>query len=132
MGYPLGQLMVTRAIVSNPDKANKGRFLTDALYNRGISGSPVLAIRDGVPNFEWVGMATSAAAQQIYYIKPGDNAPQYINPEAVYIDELFVDKYRSINYGVTFNVSIESIVTLIRRNSSLLERKGYNPDRFFK
>lgn len=132
MGYPLGQLMATRAIVSNPDKANRGRFLTDALYNRGISGSPVLAIRDGVPNFEWVGMAASSAASRIYFVKPGKKDPDYINPEEKYTGELFVDQHRSINYGVTYNVSIEAITSLIRKNASRLADRGYNPEQFFK
>ncbi len=132
MGYPLGHLMVTRAIVSNPGRANKGRFLTDALYNRGISGSPVLSIRDGVPNFEWVGMATSAAAQQIYFVKPGKTTPEYINPEEKYTDDLYVDHHRSINYGVTYNVTIEAITSLIRKNQTLLSEKGFDPDLFFK
>lgn len=132
MGYPLGHLMVTRAIVSNPDRANRGRFLTDALYNRGISGSPVLSIRDGVPNFEWVGMATSAAANRIYFLKPGKNIPEYINPDEIYESDLYVDHYRSINYGVTYNVSIEMITSLIRKNSKELYEKGFDPDQFFK
>jgi hypothetical protein len=132
MGYPLGNLMVTRAIVSNPTRSSKTRFLTDALYNRGISGSPVLAIRDGVPNFEWVGMATSSAAQRIYYVKPGKKDPEYINPEARYTDDLYVDHHRVINYGVTFNVTIEAITGLLRKNSHILIRKGYNPELFFK
>lgn len=132
MGYPLGHLMVTRAIVSNPDRANKGRFLTDALYNRGISGSPVLSIRDGAPNFEWVGMATSAAAQRIYFLKPGKTDPEYINPEEEYTDELYVDHYRSINYGVTYNISIEAITSLLRKNSNFLYEEGYILKMFFK
>lgn len=132
MGYPVGQLMVTRAIVSNPDKAHKGRFLTDALYNRGISGSPVLAIRDGVPNFELVGMASSASAKQVYYVKPGKDAPEYLNPDDPYTGPLYTDQYKDIKYGVTFNVSIEAITDFINKNNDLLYKKGFMVDRFFK
>ncbi len=132
MGYPQGQQMVTRALVSNPGEVSKDRFLTDAVYNKGISGSPVFAIRDGVPNLEWVGVATSSSAQQIYYTKPGKIAPEFINPEEPYTGELFVDRVKTINYGITFNTTIESVQKLIRDNEKLLEKKGFFTDQFFK
>jgi len=132
MGYPIGNLMVTRAIVSDPDKADKGRFLTDAMYNRGISGSPVFAIRDGLPNFELVGMASSASAKQIYYVKPGKEEPEYINPEVPYTGDLYVDSYKDIKYGVTFNVSIEGINAFLKDNKNVLQKEGFDPNRFFK
>lgn len=132
VGYPVGHLMVTRAIVSNPDRARKGRFLTDALYNRGISGSPVLATRDGAPNFELVGMATSASATHVYYLKPGKESPEYINPEFPFTGEMYVDQYKDIKYGVTFNVSIEAITDFLNDNKTKLTGKGFDVNRFFK
>lgn len=132
MGFPLGNKMVTRAIVSNPGKSNKNRFLTDALYNRGISGSPVLAIRDGVPNLEWVGMASSAAAQKVYFTKPGKKEPEFINPEEAYSGDLYIDHKKMINYGVTFNVPIESISRFLNDNRSLIEQEGFDYKLFFK
>jgi len=132
MGFPLGKLMVTRALVSNPDGAKKGRFLTDALYNRGISGSPVFAIRDGVPNFELVGMASAASASQVYYVKPGKNVPEYINPEEPFTGDLYVDQHNVVKYGITFNVSIEAITGFLKSNQHMLTQKGFNKERFFK
>ena len=55
-GYPINYQMVTKAIVSNPNRDEYGSFLVDAVVNNGMSGGIVLAIRDGVPNFEMVGM----------------------------------------------------------------------------
>lgn len=132
MGYPIGNLMVTRAIVSNPGRAEKGRFLTDALYNRGISGSPVLAIRGGIPHFELVGMASSAAAKQLYYVKPGKDQPDYINPEVPFTGDLYADHYKDIKYGVTYNVTIESIMKFLKENQEVLKANGYNKEQFFK
>ncbi|MEJ2594780.1 MAG: serine protease [bacterium] len=132
LGYPQGQQMVTRAIVSNPGEVSKDRFLTDAVYNKGISGSPVFAIRDGVPNLEWVGVATSSSAQQIYYTKPGKKTPDFINPEEPYTGDLFVDRVKTINYGITFNTTIESVLKIIRDNEKLLEQKGCLTEQFFK
>lgn len=132
MGFPLGNMMVTRAIVSNPGKTGKNRFLTDALYNRGISGSPVLAIRDGVPNLEWIGVASSAAVQQVYYLKPGKEDPEFINPESVFTGDVYPDHKKMINYGVTFNVPIETVVDFLNENRSLMESKGFDFKLLFK
>jgi len=39
---------------------------------------------------------------------------------------------KMINYGVTYSVSIEEIVTFIRRNGQLLSRKGFDVNGFFQ
>jgi S1-C subfamily serine protease len=128
MGYPLGNLMVTRAIVSNPDKTKNGSFLTDALYNKGISGSPVFALRDGVPNFEWIGMAKSAAAGNFIYLFPDENLFDVMNTKLPYTGEVYVNKKLDINYGVTFSVTIEAIGSFIKKNRELIEHAGMNVD----
>jgi len=69
-GYPAGYRVVTKAIVSNPNRDKYGSFLTDAVFNRGFSGGIVLAIRDGVPNFELVGMMKLVPGYQHYYLTP--------------------------------------------------------------
>jgi len=132
MGYPLGNKMVTRAIVSNPARTNKNRFMTDALYNRGISGSPVLAIRDGVPNLEWIGVAASASVQNVYYLKPGNDDPELINPDELYTGESYVDQKKIINYGVSFNISIEAVVDFLNHNRKLLESRRIDLKMLFK
>ena len=128
MGYPLGNLMVTRAIVSNPDKSRNGSFLTDALYNKGISGSPVFALRDGVPNFEWIGMAKSAAAGNFIYLLPDENLVDVVNIRNPYKGEVYVNKKLDINYGVTFSVTIEAIGKFIKKNRELIEKAGMNAE----
>lgn len=132
MGFPVGNLMVTRAIVTKPNRTGKGRFLTDALYNRGISGSPVVAIRDGVPNFEFVGVASSAAAERVYYTKPGKESPEYINPEDPYEGDLYIDFRKTIKYGITFNVTVDEIMHFLSRSRSKFEKEGFDVERFFK
>jgi len=132
VGYPLGNLMVTNAIVSNPEKADNGMFLTNALYNRGISGSPVLAIKDGNSNFEFVGIASSASAKTIQYLRPEKEESIDTNPDGSYSGKLFPDERKDINYGITFSVSIEEITGLIKDNRSLLEKEGFQYNLFFK
>ncbi len=132
MGYPAGQLMITQALVSDPIKARRGKFTTDALYNRGISGGPILAIRDGVPNFELVGIASSASAKQVYYVKPGKESPEFINPEEAFTGDLYVDQYKDIRYGVSFNISIEEITGFLNKNRSMLTNRGFDMEQFFR
>lgn len=132
MGYPLGNLMVTRAIASLSEKMKSGIFATDALYNHGISGSPVFAIRDGAPNFELVGMASSAAAQTTRILEPDKDVAGDINFKTLYNGPLFVDKTKLINYGVTYSVTIDEIITFIHSNEKALTEIGFNKDDFFR
>ena len=131
MGFPLGNLMVTRAIVSLTDKIKTGVFVTDALYNHGISGSPVFAIRDGVPNFELIGMASSSAAQASNLLVPNEDYKQDSKILSKYTGEIFVDNTKLISYGVTYSVTIDEIITFINSNKENLTREGYNMNNFF-
>ncbi len=132
MGYPGGHQMVTRGIVSNPKPNRKGEFIIDALFNQGISGGIVLAIRDGVPNFELVGIAKSVSAKYKNVIKPAHESHQELyNPNIPYTGELFVKVEKEINYGVTFIVSTETIRNQYLLNRHLFISRGYNLDGFF-
>lgn len=132
VGYPLGNLMVTNAIVSNPEKADNGSFLTNALFNRGISGSPVMAIKDGNSNFEFIGMASSASAQTIQYVRPEKSETFVTNSDGSYAGKLFIDRKKDINYGVTYSVAVEEIIGLLKDNKELLEKEGFEYGLFFK
>lgn len=132
MGYPLGNLMVTRALVSKNEKVKTGMFITDALYNPGISGSPVFAIRDGIPNFELVGMASASAAKETNILIPGKNIAKNNDIKTPYVGEIFVDNNKLINYGLTYSVSIDEIVIFINSNKIDLLANGFEIDNFFK
>lgn len=132
MGYPLGTLMVTRALVSLTDKIKIGMFVTDALYNRGISGSPVFAVKDGVPNFELVGIASSSAAQVTNFLIPGRNYKADNKIMTPYKGDIFVDNNKLISYGVTYSVSIDEIITFMSNNEKGLISNGFDMSNFFK
>ena len=132
MGYPGGYQMVTRGIVSNPNPGRQGEFLIDALFNPGVSGGIVLAVKDGVPNFELVGIAKSVSAKYKNVIKPGNESHQEIyNPNVPYKGELYVKIEKDINYGVTFTIAIEEIADIYQKNRNNLLERGYNMDKFF-
>lgn len=131
VGYPLGNLMVTDGMVSKPRNGIRDRFLLDATFNQGISGSPVLALRHSSPYFELVGMATSASAKSIEYLKPTESK-EVIQSTENYTGNMVVDRERMINYGVTYSVTIDRIQKFLNSNHDLLEEEGFDTDKFFK
>lgn len=133
MGYPSGYQMITRGIVSTPGGKHKKNFLIDALFNKGISGGIVLAIKDGVPNFELVGMAKSVSASYENILVPlEENHVKKYNRNVPYTDNIYVKVKKEINYGITYSVASNAIVDFIERNQDSLEAKGYYLSKFLE
>ncbi len=130
-GYPIHQQMVTKAIVSNPNRDEFGSFLVDAVVNNGMSGGIVLAIRDGVPNFELVGMIQWVPEEEENILVPKalKNNERY-NPIVPYKGEEYVKRYSSIRYGIARVISAEKISSFIKENALILSEKKYYLDRF--
>lgn len=126
IGYPSGYQMITRGIVSTPGGSHKRNFLIDALFNKGISGGIVLAIKDGVPNFELVGMAKSVGASYENILIPEEeNHIKKYNPNMPYDGNIYVKVQKEINYGVTYSVASNSIKDFIKDHEIELAEKGY-------
>jgi hypothetical protein len=127
MGYPKGYLMVTKGIVSQPNRDERTSFLVDALFNRGFSGGIVLAIRDGVPNFELVGMAGSVSADFEYSLVPPEDISRFgFDPRIPYSGDIYLKQNRTINYGITFIISAETIQSFIKSNLQEFLDRGYD------
>lgn len=127
IGYPMGHKMITRGIVSNTRDNMSDSFLIDALFNRGFSGGIILAIRDGVPNFELVGLAKSVSAKNEYLLTPSTlSGEDDYNPSFPYEGEIFVKRYEGINYGITYTISTDEINEFISDNREVLEKNGIN------
>ena len=132
MGYPRGEKMITSGLVSKPGRDRDGTFVVDAVFNRGFSGGMVLAMRDGVPNFELVGMAKSVPAESKLYLAPDKKFKLIEN--LTYDDYQGiqrVENYENIFYGITYVVPAETIRDFIKENSDELKKKGYLSDSFF-
>ena len=125
-GYPVGFKMVSSGLVSQPMRNNSGSFLTNVVFNRGMSGAAVLAARPGSSVLEWVGVMTSGAATTEYHLTP---EPKFDDDEPVrgepYEGDSFVSKVQRIRYGVSTSVSIEAVKRLALTNRSVLDRRGY-------
>lgn len=126
IGYPQGQLMVTKAIVSQPNRDQKAGYLLDGVFNRGFSGGIVLAVRDGVPNFEMVGIAFSTSGGPEAVITPSPDA-EY-DMQVPYDGELYVTSFNRINYGITFVVPSETIIDFLKNQKGRLRGSVFGAD----
>ncbi|MEG8946248.1 S1 family peptidase [Rosettibacter firmus] len=124
-GYPMNLKMISKALVSISSK-EKNTFLIDAVFNRGSSGGIVLAIRDGVPNFELVGLIKSVPADFQYTIHPLTKDRNLdFNPMVPYKGDLYVEKEQILRTGITKVICIEAIRNYIEFHKSYLFSKGY-------
>jgi len=130
-GYPLSYLMITSAIVSTPNKDESGSFVLDAVVNRGSSGALVLAIKDGVPNFELVGIVQWVPEEETNILTPKKlkNNEAY-NPIVPYTGKEFVKRYSSIRYGIANIISIETVIGFLEKNRRILNEKKFYFDEF--
>lgn len=129
-GYPMGTPMVTKAIVSRPRPDDPDEFTVDALLNKGYSGGLILAIRDGVPHFELVGMVRAVASDEEHYLRPGSNDKRYyeIFP---YKEEMYVGTREEVHYGMNFTIPAGKILSFYKKHREELVREGYDLDPFF-
>ncbi|MEP0862315.1 MAG: trypsin-like peptidase domain-containing protein [Ignavibacterium sp.] len=126
LGFPMNNKMITKGIVSSPNKDDIGSFLVDAVINPGFSGGVVLAIRDGVPNFELVGIVQSVPEEKEEMLYPDitDKAAKY-NPVIPYKGDIYVKKHSSIRYGITRIIPVEALTKLIEENKTFLIKEGF-------
>jgi Trypsin-like peptidase domain len=126
-GYPLNYKMISNAIVSSPDYDKSGSFFVDAVVNRGSSGGLVLAIRDGIPHFELVGIIEWVAEENENILQPAplEGALKY-NPLVPYKGDAFVKQEKFMKYGITKVISIESIENFLMKNKDYFIKKGYD------
>jgi hypothetical protein len=125
-GYPLSYLMITRAIVSTPNKDESGSFVLDAVVNRGSSGALVLAIKDGVPNFELVGIVQWVPEEDTNILTPKKlKNNEVYNPIVPYTGKEYVKRYSSIRYGIANIISIETVIGFLEKNRQVLNEKKF-------
>ncbi|MFC2084920.1 serine protease [Bacteroidota bacterium] len=122
-GFPMHHKMISKALVSIPAQSGLNYFMIDAVVNRGFSGGLVLAIRDGAPNFELVGMISWVPAEKEYILKPKPlvNEQRY-QVDAEYDGENYVGVVEGIKYGVTKVLRIETIKQTLKDQRSKLKK----------
>jgi hypothetical protein len=132
-GFPMSQKMISKAIVSSPNKDSKGGFLIDAVFNEGFSGGIVLAIRDGVPNFELVGLLVRVPVSYDFVVKPAAAKPEHrYNPAIPYTGDVFVQQMKNIKYGIIQVIPTNVIVDFFKSQNNELQRNGYDFSKFIR
>lgn len=131
LGYPKGFKMVTRGIVSDPNRDRRGSFLLDALFNEGISGGLILAVRGETGELEWIGLARAGSASTEMIISPPDVDPEELDFLRPYLGDLFIVPTQRIEYGITFPVSMKTIQQFFRNHERELQRRGYSFSRYY-
>lgn len=116
VGYPRSNPMVTRAIVSDPDRDRRGGFVTDGLWNEGISGGLILAVRGDTGRMEIVGMARAGVGEREWQLRPDTVALGDEMETRLYDGRIFVRSTLRIRYGITLPVSMTVIQEFLRRN----------------
>jgi S1-C subfamily serine protease len=130
LGYPGGYPMVTRAIVSDPDRDGRGGFLTDGMWNEGISGGALLAIRGDDGSLEWVGITRAGAGMRELRLRPADpEAPEDLYG-LLYQGPIYADAELRVQYGITFSVSMFVLRDFVNANREMLRARGYDLRRF--
>jgi len=129
-GYPLGNLMVTTGIVSPLSKRPQGEFSVDALLNKGCSGGVILALRNGVPNFELVGLVKNVGSDREEFLRPAAGTAPGID-WMPYKGEINAATREVIQYGLNAVVPVGAILDFYKKNRRSLIEAGYNLDCFF-
>ncbi len=129
-GYPMHYKMLTRGIVSIPDD-DENYFMVDVNVNRGSSGGIVLALRDGVPNFELVGIISWVPAERKNVLAPKAlyNDKRY-QVDAKYEGEMFISEIENVKYGIARVVSIQSVKSLLKENYETVLTEDYDLSAF--
>ena len=124
IGYPKGYPMITRGIVSSPERNKYDDFLTDALFNPGISGGLIMATRNNFNTFEWVGMTNTASADLSKLLVPDPlKSAEYENFD-IYRDSIYVETKTSLTYGITQAIPMKRILEFLESNERTLQRLG--------
>lgn len=126
LGFPKSYPIVTRGLASSSESWNDRFFVTDAIFNPGISGGLILASNDNFESFQWVGMASSSTVSRENILVPRPNEDTYSRITRPYSDSVYVAQKSRINYGITQAIPINQVKEFLREQRSLLERKGFN------
>lgn len=126
LGFPKGFPMVTQGVVSDPNRNKKGSYLTDALFNRGVSGGLIVSSKDNFQSFEWVGIANAGVATQDYYLVPDEDFLDTSEPAQLYEGPLIAEKKARLDYGITYAIPTSVISEFLNENRNRVRNLNKN------
>jgi len=125
LGHPGGYDMVTRGIVSDPGRGPSSAFLIDGLWNEGMSGGPILAVRGEDGTLEWVGIARAAAGRTEQQLVPDPEFVSAGEERMLYRGHIYIEEVQRILYGISFSVPTAAIRDLTNRSRPRLRARGW-------
>ena len=126
-GYPSGFRMISKGIVSPSNKLPVGSFNVDVVISAGSSGSIALAIRDGVPHFELVGILKSVPAHVSNLLVPSNQDEDFpFDAARPYHGDVFIERKIEAQPGIAQAIPIESMVKFISDNHKTLMQHGFD------
>ncbi|MEX2528040.1 MAG: serine protease [Gemmatimonadota bacterium] len=130
-GYPRGYPLATRGMVSDPNRDGAGGFLTDGLWNEGVSGGVILGVRGETGRMEWVGVARAGAgAQEVRVLPRLDDTLHEPGLVFRYEGPLLVESLVRLQYGITFSVPMATVRDFVGRHRIALQSRGYDLRRY--
>ena len=126
VGYPRGRLRLTGGIVSLDPQ--KGRFNVDAPVRAGYSGGAVVAVRDGLPNLELVGLCQGVTTHMVRTLVPDPSLLPGAALSSGVLDRVVVEEEERVDYGLGFAVGIDEVKAFLVENRGVLTKKGINVD----
>jgi hypothetical protein len=93
---------------------------------QGVSGGIILALRDGVPHFELVGLANALPVKSGIKLQPeAEINSKTVNPSQPYTGTIYLSRDISVIPGITYAISIETVKQFIEKNKEPLRKKGF-------
>jgi S1-C subfamily serine protease len=130
LGYPRGIQMVTSGMVSKYAVTTRRGFAVDASFNRGFSGGPMFAVRNDGRGLAWMGILTSASAEQEFYLSPDIVRAEDLKPGLPFRGTPLIQQSSRINYGISFGADMNQIEDFYNENRSVLRRNQIPVPRF--
>jgi S1-C subfamily serine protease len=127
LGYPHGFQMVTRGIVSDPNRSPDNSFLLDGLFNRGVSGGLILAVRGDTGELEWVGLASATSGTTEFNLMPERRDIEEAGMLVPYEGRLYIERSTRIDYGMTFSVPSTAIRRFLDRSTVPISATNRDP-----
>ncbi len=131
-GFPIGTKMMVKGIVSHSTDDSNTTYNHNSLFNRGLSGGLVVALRGDVPNFEWVGISNASSATTEYNLKPNKQISFDLEERQIYTDTIFVEKQIQINQGISKTVKPSVIRKFLKNNIQAINQAGFDLNIFAK
>jgi hypothetical protein len=97
------------------------------VFSRGFSGGIALGIRDGIPNFELVGIVRAVSAKSSFILTPRlDGELPEFDPTVPYTGDVYVERKTEIEYGIIQAVPAELVRSFLDEQSGALAARGYH------